>query len=96
MAENNFASWPVALYSFVLLCAAIAYFILVRILISTHGADSVLAIAVGNDFKGKVSMMTYAVAVPFSFVNSWTSVVLFVLVAIMWLVPDRRIERIIK
>jgi uncharacterized membrane protein len=96
MAENNFASWPVALYSFVLLCAAIAYFILVRILISTHGADSVLAIAVGNDFKGKVSMMTYAVAVPFSFVNSWTSVVLFILVAIMWLVPDRRIERIIK
>jgi uncharacterized membrane protein len=92
MGENHFASWPVALYGAVLLCAAVAYFILARALISVHGKDSVIANALGRDFKGKVSIAVYAVAIPLSFVNSLVACSLYVLVAIMWLVPDRRIE----
>jgi TMEM175 potassium channel family protein len=93
MGENHFAAWPVALYGTVLLFAAIAYFILAKVLISLHGADSVLATALGGDFKGKISMVIYLVAVPLAFVNAWLSCGLYVLVTIMWLVPDRRIEK---
>jgi uncharacterized membrane protein len=92
MGENHFAAWPVALYGMVLLFAAIAYFILAKVFISLHGTDSVLATALGGDFKGKISMVIYLVAVPLAFVNAWLSCGLYVLVAIMWLVPDRRIE----
>jgi uncharacterized membrane protein len=92
MGENHLAAWPVALYGTVLLCAAVAYFILTKVLISLHGADSVLATALGGDFKGKISMVIYLVALPLAFVNSLLSCGLYVLVAIMWLVPDRRIE----
>jgi uncharacterized membrane protein len=93
MGENHFAAWPVAFYGAVLLFAAIAYFILTRVLISYHGRDSALAKALGKDFKGKVSVVFYAVAIPLSFVNSWLACALYVLVAVMWLIPDRRIER---
>lgn len=93
MGENHFAALPVALYGIVLLAAAIAYFILSRSLISHHGQDSALAIAIGKDFKGKVSVISYAVAILCAFVNSWISCALYVLVAIMWLIPDRRIEK---
>lgn len=93
MGENHLAAWPVALYGTVLLFSAIAYFILVRVLISLHGTDSKLATALGRDFKGKISMVIYLVAVPLAFVNSWFACGLYVLVAIMWLVPDRRIEK---
>ncbi len=93
MGENQFAAWPVALYGLVLLCSAIAYYLLSRALVSLHGADSVLATAVGNDFKGKVSLVIYLVAVPLAFVNSWLAGGLYVLVAIIWLIPDRRIEK---
>src|SRR5918992_5153498 len=93
MGENHFAAWPVALYGVVLLFAAIAYFILTRVLISYHGRDSPLAKALGKDFKGKVSVVFYAAAIPLSFVNSWLACALYVLVAVMWLIPDRRIER---
>jgi uncharacterized membrane protein len=93
MGENHFAAWPVALYGTVLLSAAIAYFILTRVLVSYHGRDSALAKAVGKDFKGKVSMVCYAVAIPLAFVNSWLACGLYVLVVVMWLIPDRRIER---
>jgi uncharacterized membrane protein len=93
MGENHFAAWPVAFYGVVLLCAAIAYFILTRVLISYHGRDSALAKALGKDFKGKVSMLFYALAIPLSFVHSWFACALYVLVAIMWLIPDRRIEQ---
>jgi uncharacterized membrane protein len=93
MGENQFAAWPVALYGVVLLCAAIAYFILVRTLLSLHGPRSLLATALGSDFKGKISMVIYLVAIPFAFVRSWLACALYVLVAIMWLVPDRRIEK---
>jgi uncharacterized membrane protein len=93
MGENHFAAWPVALYGTVLLSAAIAYFILTRVLVSYHGRDSALAKAVGKDFKGKVSMVCYAVAIPLAFVNAWLACGLYVLVVVMWLIPDRRIER---
>jgi uncharacterized membrane protein len=93
MGENHFAAWPVAVYGTVLLSAAIAYFILTRVLVSYHGRDSALAKAMGKDFKGKVSVVCYAVAIPLAFVNSWLACALYVLVAVMWLIPDRRIER---
>ena len=93
MGENHFAAWPVALYGAVLFFAGIAYSILTRALITRHGQDSALAKAVGTDFKGKVSVVFYAVAIPLSFVNSWLACALYVLVAVMWLIPDRRIER---
>jgi uncharacterized membrane protein len=93
MGENQFAGWPVALYGVVLLLAAIAYFILTRTLISLHGRDSILATAVGRDFKGKVSPVIYLAAIALAFVNSWLACALYVLVAVIWLIPDRRIEQ---
>ena len=93
MGENHFAAWPVALYGVVLLLAAIAYFILTRTLIALHGRESVLATAVGRDRKGKVSIVIYLAAIPLAFVSPWISCALYVLVAIMWLIPDRRIEK---
>ncbi len=88
----HFAAWPVALYGAVLLCTGIAYFILTRALIAHHGQESPLATALGRDIKGKVSLVFYAMAIPVSFVNTWLACALYVVVAIMWLVPDRRIE----
>ena len=93
MGENHFTAWPVALYGVVLLFAAIAYFILSRTLIANHGQDSILAVAIGRDFKGQVSMGIYALAVGLAFVNSGLAFLLYVLVAILWLIPDRRIEK---
>jgi uncharacterized membrane protein len=92
MGENPSAPLPVAAYGCVLLLAAVAYFILVRALMKRHGQDSFLATAVGSDFKGKISILLYLVAIPLAFVNPLISMALFVLVAVMWLVPDRRIE----
>lgn len=93
MGENHFTALPVASYGVVLLLAAIAYYILTRTLISHHGQESTLAIAIAEDFKGKISVVLYAVAIPLAFVNSWLACVFYILVAIMWLIPDRRIER---
>jgi uncharacterized membrane protein len=95
MGENNFASWPVALYGLVLLLAGIAYFILTRFLISLHGRDSKIATALGRDFKGKVSIVIYLLAIPLAFVSSWLACGLYVLVAVIWFIPDRRIEKIL-
>jgi uncharacterized membrane protein len=95
LGENKFAPMPAALYGAVLLCAAIAYFILARSLLSIHAPDSVLATALGADFKGKISMVIYLVAIPLAFVRSYLACALYVLVAVMWLVPDRRIEKTI-
>ena len=75
-----------------MLCSGIAYFILARILIGVHGDNSVLANAVGSDFKGLLSIALYLSAIPLAFVNQWISVGIYVSVAAMWLVPDRRIE----
>jgi uncharacterized membrane protein len=93
IGENHIAAVPVALYGTVLLFAAIAYFILTRTLIARHGKDSAIATALGRDFKGKISVVLYALAILLSFVNSWFACALYVLVAVMWLIPDRRIER---
>jgi len=93
MGENNFATWPVALYGIVLLCAACAYTILARSLIKREGKHSTLAAALGKDIKAKVSILLYALAIPLAFINPWFSCALYVLVAITWLIPDPRIER---
>jgi uncharacterized membrane protein len=95
MGENHFAALPSALYGLVLLMAALAYWILQRQIIATEGNNSLLARAVGKDIKGKLSPVIYAVAIPMAFVNQWVSQCLFVFVALMWLVPDRRIEKVL-
>lgn len=93
MGETHFLGWSVALYGIVLLLAAIAYFILARALLTLHGSKSLIATALGSDFKGKISIVIYAVAIAIAFVNNWLAFAIYVLVAILWLVPDRRIER---
>ena len=92
MGENHFSEWPVALYGCVLLLAGIAYYILVRALLAAPG-NELLASALGSDFKGKISIVIYAIAIPLAFVRSWLAFGIYVLVAVMWLIPDRRIER---
>jgi uncharacterized membrane protein len=93
--ENNFAALPVAFYGVVLLFSGIAYFILTKTLVAHHGQDSALAIAMGKDLKGKISLLIYAVGIGVAFVQPWAAFMLYILVAIIWLIPDRRIERII-
>jgi len=95
MGENRFATQPVAMYGIVMLMAGFAFFILEHTLLALHGQDSRLATALGDDFKSKASLFIYLVAIPLSFVGSWIACALYVLVAIMWLVPDRRIERVL-
>jgi uncharacterized membrane protein len=93
MGANDFATWPVALYGVVMWLAGFAYFILTRALITSHGQDSVLAAALGRDFKAKASLVSYTTAIPLAFVNSWLAFAVYVLVAVMWFIPDRRIEK---
>jgi len=93
MGENHFAAWPVALYGLVMLMAAIAYYILAHTIVRQHGEDSPLAKALGSDFKGKISIVAYLAALPLTLIDSWIAFGLYVLVAIMWIVPDPRIEK---
>ncbi len=93
MGENHLASIPTAVYGFVLLMASIAYLILQRAIINRHGRDSLLAAAIGVDWKGKLSPACYLAAIPLAFVNAWLASGLYVLVALLWFIPDRRIER---
>lgn len=93
MGGNGFAGLPVALYGVVLFFSAVAYFILVRALLARHGRNSMLARAIGNDFKGKISVVFYLAAIPAAFWQPWIAYGVYVLVAVMWLVPDRRIEK---
>jgi uncharacterized membrane protein len=93
MGENHFAAVPVALYGGVMVMSGIAYYILTHSLISLHGRQSRLAVAVGNDAKGRISVVLYAMAIPLSFVNRWAALGIYVAVAITWLIPDRRIEK---
>jgi uncharacterized membrane protein len=95
MGENHFAELPVALYGTVLLMAGVAYYILSRTLIRYEGAKSTLATALGNDFKGRISVAIYVAAIALAFANRWLAVGLYVAVAVMWLVPDRRIENVL-
>ena len=96
MGENGFAPNPVALYGIVLLGAGIAYFILVRQIIARQGENSVLKKAIGKDFKGKASVLACALAIALSFYNQWVAGSLYVLVAMMWLIPDKRIEKVLE
>jgi uncharacterized membrane protein len=93
MGENQVAPLPAALYGFVLLMAAIAYYLLQRTIILKQGRDSLLKLALGRDWKGKVSMLLYLLGLLLAFVKPWIATAVYVLVALMWLVPDRRIER---
>ena len=93
MGRNNFAPLPTAIYGVDLLLSALAYTILVRTIIAAQGPSSRLKAAVGSDAKGNLSLAIYAAAIPLSFVNRWVAYALYVIVALMWLVPDRRIER---
>ena len=95
MGQNYHASVPVALYGVILLFAGIAYFILSRSLVAHHGKDSALAISVGNDRKGRLSIAIYALAIPLAFVRTWIAYLGYVLVALMWLLPDPRIEKVV-
>jgi uncharacterized membrane protein len=95
VGRSQFAAWPVALYGVILLSAAIAYTLLTRALISLNGRDSILAAAVGRDIKGNLSLLSYAVAIPISFLNSRLAWAIYVLVAVIWLIPDRRIEKVL-
>jgi uncharacterized membrane protein len=92
MGENHNAPLPTALMGADLLLAAIAFYILVRTIIRVHGPQSKLATAIGNDWKGKISPLGYAIAIPLAFVHVWISDALYIAVALIWLVPDRRIE----
>lgn len=93
MGENHFAAAPVALYGLVLLFAAIAYRILQQAIIALQGPNSILRTAVGSDWKGRLSLVLYAIAIPVAFAARWLSLAIYLLVALVWLVPDRRIER---
>ena len=93
MGENHFAPWPVALYGVLLLLSAFAYYLLTKALITSHGSDSTLAASIGNDRKGRVSLFVYLVALPLSFFRPWAACACYVLVAVMWLLPDPRIEK---
>jgi uncharacterized membrane protein len=95
MGENHFASAPVALYGAVLLGSGCAYFILVRVLLASHARDSLLARAMGSDLKGRISIWMYALAIGVAFVWPLLAGLLYVAVAIMWLVPDRRVEKVL-
>jgi len=96
MGENHFASAPAALYGFVLLMAAIAYWILQQLIIASQGPDSLLKTAVGGDWKGKLSPVLYAVGILLAYRWQWVSLSLYVFTALLWLIPDRRIENVLK
>jgi uncharacterized membrane protein len=93
MGENHFAQTPVAVYSFVLLMCALAYYILAHCLISIHGRESEFARALGNDRKGLISPIAYALAIPLAYLNPYISMAILAAIAAMWLIPDRRFER---
>jgi uncharacterized membrane protein len=93
MGENHFAATPSALYGVVLLMAAIAYWLLQKLIIASQGQDSLIKKAIGGDWKGKMSPVVYGLAISLAFWSQWISLGLYVLVALVWLVPDRRIER---
>ena len=94
MGENHFAPVTMAAYGVILFLAGVAYLVLQRVIIVSQGPGSVLAAAVGRDIKGKVSALLYVLAIPAAFIRPWIASMLFVSVAMMWLIPDRRIEHL--
>ena len=95
MGENHFAAAPVAVYGVVLLGAGCAYYVMARVLLASHASDSLLARALGTDRKGRLSLVIYVIAIAAAFRLPWLSGVLYAVVAIIWLVPDRRIEKLL-
>ena len=95
MGENHFAAAPTALYGVVLLMAALAYWVLLRAMLKLQGKDSLLARAVGHDLKGTLSPVIYLIAIAAAFWQQWVAGLLYVAVALIWLVPDRRMERVL-
>ena len=96
MGENHLAAIPTAIYGFVLLMAAIAYYVLERTIIAKQGRESFLALAVGKDRKAKICLALYLAAIPLAFVSSWIASALYVFGALLWLIPDPRIEKALK
>ncbi|MEQ5838934.1 TMEM175 family protein [Paraburkholderia acidicola] len=96
IGESHLAAWPTAFYGFVLFMAAVAYFILIHALIRSEGRDSTLAKAIGRDIKGKVSAVIYLAGVVLAFIEPWISAVLYTAAAALWLIPDRRIARVLE
>ncbi|HET8923611.1 MAG TPA: TMEM175 family protein [Candidatus Acidoferrum sp.] len=96
MGQNHIAPAPVAFYGLILLCAGIAYFILTKSLVAHHRQESALAIAVGKDRKGLLSIAVYVIAIPLAFVRTWAAYVCYALVVVMWLLPDPRIEKVVR
>jgi len=96
MGENHFAAMPVALYGVVLLMAAMAYFLLIRMILKKHGKQSILAKAIGNDFKGKISPILYVAGIFSTLISPSIAGGIYALVAFIWLIPDKRIERILN
>lgn len=94
MGENHFSALPAAVYGLVLLMAALAYWVLARAIIATDGQNGLLAKAIGRDRKGNLSIVLYALAIPLAFVASWLAIAIYVLVALIWVIPDQRIEKI--
>ena len=92
VGENHFASTPTAIYGVILLGAGLAYYVLEQAIIACEGRESKLAAAVGTDFKGKISLVSYACAIPLAFVREWIADGIYVAIALVWLIPDRRIE----
>lgn len=95
MGENHFALWPVVVYGIVLFLAALAYLLLVIVIKKTEGAHSLVVHAIGNDSKGKISLIFYILGAGLAFVNPWLGASMYVIVACIWFIPDRRIERAI-
>jgi uncharacterized membrane protein len=95
MGENHFAPTPTALYGISVLMPAIAYFLLQKAILRRHGPDSVLARALGNDLKGKLSPLAYMAGIAAAFFHPWIAVALYALMALIWLIPDRRIENLL-
>lgn len=93
LGSSGFSAWPVALYGGVLLFSGSAFLLLARALVALHGKESRIATALGRDFKGKLSLVSYLVAIPLAFVAPWLSCAVYVTVAAVWLIPDRRFER---
>jgi uncharacterized membrane protein len=96
MGENKFSQWPVLLYGFNLFACSVAYYILTKVLVKNHDKNSDLVIAVGSDRKGKISTAIYVGAMGLALVHPWFSYALYIGVAIIWLVPDRRIENVLR
>jgi len=96
MGENHFAAAPVAVYGVVLLGSGTAYYLMTRVLLASHAQDSLLARALGRDFKGRISLVLYLAAIAVAFAWPWLAGTLYVSVAVIWLVPDRRIEKVLR